>query len=142
MERFKNSEFGQGGYEDVEKQLGLFDADLVTEIRDERKSNIMYWFGRTFSKLAKEVTREPEDLAQVYRLTSAQIHGAWDLALDVTNPAPGQLDFRGYQNKAQLYYWSAELLDRVIQLYIQIWNEVAETVGAPIVVIGNMPKDK
>jgi hypothetical protein len=130
MEFVKDTEWGRGGYEDVEQRLELFDVELVLEIKKERKRS-MYWFGKNFSSLAKEVTRQPEDLAKVYHVVSAQAHGAWDLALDVINPAPGHLDFRGYQNKAQLYYWSAELLDRVYKLNVQIWNEIATAVDAP-----------
>jgi hypothetical protein len=89
------------------------------------------WFRSSFSKLAKTISKENEDLRMVYQIISADIHGAWGLAFEVANPKPGVLDFRGYPDNSTMYRWAAELLKQVMNLYIQLWNEVAVAMGAP-----------
>ena len=131
MKRFKDVDFAKNAYIEEQTHLSEYDPDLVAEIKKERKQRNLYWFGSSLTRLANSVSTESEDLAQAYRIISAQVHGSWDVTLDVANPQPGILDFRGYPNKAQLYYWASELLDQASNLYIQVWNEVAISVGAP-----------
>jgi hypothetical protein len=130
LDGFKQVDFAKGGHEEVDAQLARFAPELVEEVRRERQTGQLYWFGRSVTQLAREVTKPPEDMGQMYRLTSAQAHGSWDLALDVASPEPGKLDFRGYQNEAQMLYWAAEHVDLGTTLHLRSWNEVAEAVGA------------
>lgn len=136
MEPFKNREFAMQGYKEVSEQLAKYDAELVNEIRNEISRRIWYWFGRSFSQLADNVSKEGEDLNRVYHITSAQLHGSWDMTLRVTNPKPGVLEFREYPDEATLYEWAAESVDRGTQLYARIWNEIANATGAPLVSLG------
>lgn len=129
LERFRDADFAKGGHEEAEDRLGRFDPSLVDEVRGERKPGQLYWFGRSITGLAQEVNKPPEDMRQVYRITSAQVHGSWDLALDVVSPEPGSLDFRGYPNEAQMLYWAAEIVDRATSMHVRAWNEVADSVG-------------
>jgi hypothetical protein len=133
MERFKDAPFGRKGYLEIQEQLTHFDPGLVEEIRKDRGKKKMYWFGTSFTKLGSTLSRGEEDLGLLYRITSGQSHGSWDIALDVANPEPGHLDFRGYPNEAQLALWAADAVDQAMLLYHRLWNEVAEAVGAPLV---------
>jgi len=133
MEKVKEAPFARNGYLEVQDQLTHFDPDIVTEIRSDRKKRNMFWFGMPFTQLGATLSRDGEDLGQVYRIASGQSHGSWDIALDVANPEPGHLDFRGYPNDAQLALWAAETVDEAMVLYHKLWNEVAEAVGAPLI---------
>jgi len=130
LDILKDHDYIKGAYEEISEKLALYDENLVDEIKRERKKRINYWFGRSFSQLAKDVSREGEDLRSVYQIISADIHGAWDLTLDVDNPEPGVLNFRGYPDKTTMYIRAAEMLDQVTTLYMNLWNEIAESVGA------------
>jgi len=71
----------------------------------------------------------------VYRIVSGQLHGVWDLAIGVANPAPGTLDFRGYPDLDTMYRWAADLVDEATQWYVEVWNEAAIVVGAQKVLL-------
>jgi hypothetical protein len=126
----KDNDHMKGAYDEISEILTHHNQDIVSEIRKERKNRIYDWFGCSFSQLAKDVSREGENLRGAYQIISADIHGAWDLALGVNNPEPGVLDFRGYPNKATMYIRAADLLDQITTLYMNLWNEIAESVGA------------
>jgi len=133
LESTKQLDNVKKGYADMQERLTHFDKNIVDEIYSEnklrpRKNN---WFGSTYSELAKNVSKDGEDLRRVYQIISADIHGTWDLILEVANPKPGVLDFRGYPDKSTMYRWAAESLKQVMNLQIQLWNEVAVAVGAP-----------
>lgn len=117
-------------YKEVSNKLSRFDKELVDEIMKERKKRSYNWFGKTFSQLAKDVSREGEDLKSIYQIISADVHGTWNLAIDVDNPEPALLDFRGYPDETTLYIRSAETLYQVTNLYIKLWNVIAKSVGA------------
>ena len=120
-------------YDEIKQMLELYDDDLIQEIITDRKNRKYNWFGRSFSQLAKDISRNNEDLRSTYQIISADIHGIWDLSLDVRNPEPGVLDFRGYPDKATLFIRATELVDQVTTLFIKLWNEIAESVGAECV---------
>ena len=49
----------------------------------------------------------------------------------MTNPQPGELDFRGYVDQNDLYRRAAEGLEQATDIYEKLWNVIAESVGAP-----------
>ncbi len=126
----KDHEHIKSAHKEISDKLSKFDKNLIDEIMGEREKRSYHWFGRSFSQLAKDVSREAEDLRRVYQIISAEVHGTWDLTLDVNNPEPGLLDFRGYPNKTTLYIRAAEMLCQVTALYMNLWNEIAKSVGA------------
>ena len=63
-------------------------------------------------------------------LFSTEVHGKWDLVLEVDNPEPGVLDFRGYPDRTTLLKRTIEMVDQVTTLYMNLWDEIAESVGA------------
>ena len=130
MKSLKDHDLINRGYQQMMEQLETYNPKLVVQIREERSKN-WNWFGMSFSKLAHQVSKDGEDLKSAYHIISADLHGSWEVTLNVANPQPGVLDFRGYPDKATLYYWAAEVVDRASQLYLQTWNEVARSVGAP-----------
>ena len=132
---FKDTDVGKAGYEVISRQFANFDRDVIDEISAERAKGQLYWFGRSPSKLAKIVSRGAEDLKRLYHLVSAQAHGIWDVALEVTNPKPGSLFFRPYPDRATLFRWSANLVDQTTYLLVQIWNEIADATGAQSIII-------
>lgn len=131
LESLKDHDDVKNGYDYVLEQLTHHNQNTIDEIKSERERRIFNWFGRSFSKLAVDVSKEGEDLRGAYQLISADLHGTWRLALDVANPQPGILDFRGYPDKTTMYRWAADLLDQSTILYVNTWNEVAVVLGAP-----------
>jgi hypothetical protein len=121
------------GYYKAQEQLKKYDPHIITEIKQDRSKGKWYWFGKSFSKIAGIVSREGEDLKTLYQLQSADMHGSWGLTFGVSNPKLGSLDFRGYPDKATMYVWAADSLDLATQTFVNIWNDVATAVGAPIV---------
>lgn len=117
-------------FEEISKKLTQYDKNLVDEIIRERKNRLYNWFGISYSQLAQKLSREGENLRSAYQIISADVHGAWNLALDVSSPNPGVLDFRGYPDDTTLYIRAAETLDQVTSLYMNLWNEIAKSVGA------------
>jgi hypothetical protein len=130
MESIKENEYIRNAFKEVSDYLASFDDDLVIKYKDERDQRRNFWFGRSFSQLANELSQEGEDLRRIYQITSSDLHGVWDLILDVKNPAPGLLDFRGYPDKNTLFIRGVETLDQTTLLLIEMWNEVAKSVGA------------
>ena len=130
-EAFKQFRFGEKGHSEMLAHLSNYEPSLIQEIRRDRGKRVVNWFGMSFTRLGATVSRSAEDLATLYQMVSAQAHGSWDMVLDVVHPEPGKLDFRGYPNKAQLFLWGAELIDRVTRLQLSMWNEIAVAVGAP-----------
>lgn len=126
----KDDENMADAYKEVSNKLSSFDKELVNEIMKERKKGSFNWFGKAFSQLAKDVSREGEDLRSIYQIISAEVHGTWNLALDVGNPEPGLLVFRGYPDETTLYVRSAETLYQVTNYYMRLWNVIAKSVGA------------
>jgi hypothetical protein len=123
-------------YEEIATALSHCNSELVNEIKRERSKKRQYnWFGSSFSQLAENVNQSGEDLRRVYGIISADVHGTSRLALDVHNPKPGHLDFRGYPNVTTLYIRAAELISQIIGLYMNLWNEIAKSVGAQCVYI-------
>ncbi|MBI5962139.1 MAG: hypothetical protein HY863_01585 [Chloroflexi bacterium] len=131
LESSKDRDGIKNGYDDMLEQLACFDKNIIDEIKVEKKQRKHNWFGSNFSKLATNVSTEGQDLKLAYQVISNNIHGTWGLALEVANPEPGFLDFRGYPDKSTMYKWAADLLNQVMILYINMWNEIAVTVGAP-----------
>jgi len=131
MNLVKDDKHIQGVYKDTSELLSQVDKDLVEEIKNERGKRLFYWFGSSFSQLAKNVSRMGENLKAVYQIISADVHGSWNLALDVKHSKPGCLDFRGYPDKTTMYVRAAQKLYQVTNLYMNLWNEIAESVGAP-----------
>lgn len=126
----KDDENMADAYTEVSNKLSGFDKELVDEIMKERKKGSFNWFGKAFSQLAKDVSREGEDLRSIYQIISAEVHGTWNLALDVDNPEPDLLVFRGYPDETTLYIRSAEILYQVTNYYMRLWNVIAKSVGA------------
>jgi hypothetical protein len=126
----KDNEYINKANKEISEKLSSYDIDLIDDIRRERKKGIYYWFGRSFSQLAKNVSRAGEDLKSAYQIISADIHGTWNLTLDVNNPEPNILDFCGYPDKTTLFIRAAEMLYQVTSLFMNLWNEIAESVGA------------
>jgi hypothetical protein len=135
LENLKDNELVKSGYEKAKEQLSTYELDIVEAARKDRESRQLYWFGRTFSWLADQVSRGNEDYRGVYRITSGEIHGSWALTFGLANPAAGFLDFSGYPDKTTLYRWSAELVDRATLLYVETWNEISRAVDAPGVTV-------
>ena len=135
LEILKDHKLIKSGYEKAEEQLSTYELDIVEAARKDRKNRQLYWFGRSFSRLADQVSRGNEDFRGVYRITSGEIHGSWALTFGVANPAPGSLDFSGYPDKATLYRRAAELVDRATLLYVETWNEISRSVDAPGVTV-------
>jgi hypothetical protein len=126
----KDHENISDAYKEVSDKLSDLDNELIDEIMKERKKGLYNWFGKSFSQLAKDVSQEGEDLRSLYQIISAEVHGTWNLALDVDNPEPGLLDFRGYPDKTTLYIRTAETLYQVTNDYMRLWNIIAKSVGA------------
>ncbi len=133
MNPLKTEDFLSETYEKISKKLDHFDKLELDQIEKDRKKRNYYWFGCSFSELAKRVSKPNEDLRSVYKMISADIHGAYSLSLDVYQPEPDKLDFRGYPNKTTLYLRAAEMLDQITSLYMNLWNEIAIVVGAEMV---------
>ena len=123
----------EGGYIHVGEQYASYADDIRHEVEQERKDRNLYWFGRSLGELARQVSRGSEDLRKAYQLISADAHGVWALAIEVANPEPGVLDFRGYPDKATMYRWASDLLAEATRTYLATWNEIAEAVDAPAV---------
>ena len=129
VEKLKGYKFAQAGYAMMNSHLANYDSELIKEIQAERKKNF-YWFVSSFTTLATNVSKQGEDFAHVYKMTSAEAHGSWDVVLNVAEPEPGHLDFSGYPNRASLFVSGAESIDRTLRFFIKMWNEVAGDVGA------------
>jgi hypothetical protein len=130
MEVMKNHDYGKSGYDEINEKLAREEEGIVEEIRDRRKKRKFNWFSRSFSQLAKDVSKAGEDLKIVYQIISTEVHGKWDLVLEVDNPEPGVLDFRGYPDRTTLLKRTIEMVDQVTTLYMNLWDEIAESVGA------------
>jgi hypothetical protein len=130
MNVLKDHEQIKSAYKEVSDALTQFDKGLLDEITEERKKRQFNWFGGSFSQLAEHVNRTGEDLKRAYQIISSDVHGTWSLALDVRNPKPGHLDFRGYPDVTTMYIRSTEELYQNISLYLNLWNEIANSVGA------------
>lgn len=131
----------RAGYQTMTDQLSRYDPQLVAAIKAERSKQRFNWFATSFSDLARRVSRPGEDLASAYRIISGELHGVWDLTIGVVNPAPGNLDFRGYPDLATLYRWAADLVDEATLRYVQVWNEVAVLVGSEVVILDPGPQN-
>jgi hypothetical protein len=129
MEPFKEHDFAKAGWREMNDQLSRYDPNIVNEVK-VALSRRYYWFGRSFSGLARVVSKGAEDLEGAYHLSSTQLHGTWDLTLGASNPRPGRLDFREWPDKATLFGWAADIVDRGTQLCLRTWNEVARATGA------------
>jgi len=119
------------GYAELAAMKSRFPKPLVAQIEREMKKGKKFWHGLTQTELARRTSRGSQNLAAVFQIASSQLHGSWDVALGVTSPRPGVLDFRPYPDQATLYRWSADLVDRCTDFSIAIWNTVARAVGAP-----------
>lgn len=119
------------GYMKAQKHLENYDQQLIEKITRDRQNREWYWFGKSFSSVAKHVSRDSEDLQALYQLQSADLHGSWGLTFGVANPKPGSLDFRGYPDKVTMFGWAAESVDMATRLLLGIWNDIAQAVGAP-----------
>ncbi len=135
LKPLKDHEYIKDGYRNMCEKVSHFDKALVDIIYEERKKS-KNWFGMTFSKLAQTFNRPGEDLLGIYQITSTDVHGSWDLPLGVQNPEPGILDFRGYKDKTTMYVQAAERLFTTTGYYMNLWNEIAKTVGAEEVYYG------
>lgn len=118
------------GYKEISERLGGYSKNILKEIYDERRKGKYNWFGRSFSQLARDVSRSGEDLSRKYKLLSGDAHGTWDLALDVSFPSPGQINFRGYPDDTTYYIRTIDTLIEVMEQYMKVWNEIADSVGA------------
>lgn len=125
-----DNDFLKRGYEEISDSLEQFDIETVKDIIKKRKDHNYYWFGSSFSQLAKRVNRNSEDLSRAYQLISTDVHGSWSLAFDVQNLKPGILDFRGYPDRTTINIRTSEMLYQITTQYMDIWNEIAESVGA------------
>ena len=76
------------------------------------------------------IQKKGEKLDDVYRLLSTSAHGTWDLTLGVDSSSPGKLNFRGYPDKRIMYLRAAEEIDQAADLLLNLWNEIASSVGA------------
>jgi len=121
------------GYMEAQEQLKRYDQQIVDQIRRARSNKEWYWFGKSFSAVAKKLSSSSENLQALYQLHSADMHGSWGLTFGVANPKPGSLDFRGYPDKATMYKWAADSVDLATQMLKRIWNDIARAVGAPTV---------
>jgi hypothetical protein len=130
LSALKDHEQIKAAYVEVSEKLEKHDKEIVEEIIAERKKGKYTWFGSSYAKLAQTVSQPGEDLKSVYQIISSDVHGSWNLALDVRNPKPGHLDFRGYPDNATLYLRAAETVHQVTGRYMFLWNEIAESVGA------------
>ena len=130
MSVLKDHEKIKSTYKEISDALTQCDSELVNEINQARKKKQFKWFSGSFSQLAEKVSRTGEDLRRIYQMISADVHGTLNLALDVHNPKPGHLDFRGYPDVATLYLRATEMLYQVLTLYLNLWNEIAKSVGA------------
>ena len=135
LEPVKDHPHVQAGYAEMTEQLTKYDPQVLAEIRAQRGRGRHNWFGTTFTDLAASVSKPGEDLAAAYRLISAEMHDVWALAIGLTIPAPGSLDFRGYPDLDTMFSRAADLVDEATQRYVQIWNEVAILVDAQEVVL-------
>ncbi|HCK65281.1 MAG TPA: hypothetical protein DHW49_03370 [Anaerolineae bacterium] len=118
-----------GTFKKISDIVSSLDQDLINEIKSRRKKNTYNWFGKTFSQLAKDVSREGEDLRTIYQTISADVHGTWDIVLNVRSSSE-HIDFRGYPDMKTLYLRSAENLYQITNQYMELWNEIAKSVGA------------
>lgn len=123
-----NDQPNRDGYKEVLEHLAKFDGDFVIEIEKDYKNN-HNWFGTSFTQLGHSVNIGSEDLGNLYKFLSADSHGIFSVALEVSNPRPGFLDFRGYQNKAQYIYWVACELELATNLLLKVWNSSADVIG-------------
>lgn len=87
------------------------------------------WFEFSFSRLAKIVSRDGEDLQKAYQIISTEIHGIWTLS-GISISGEGIIDFRGYPDQKTRLLRAVELLFQVLVQYMNLWNEIAESVGA------------
>ena len=131
LEQFKDTDFGRQGYQEAIDQVAKYDDQIVKRAKRDRERRKWYWFGRSFSTLAREVAREGEDLEKLYHLTSAQAHGVWDVTFGVSSPEPGVLLFGESPDALTSLRWATELVDRATQQSVLIWNEIADATGAP-----------
>jgi len=133
LESIKDHPKVRPGYEEMTDLLSKYDSDVIEELEAQRAKGRHHWFGTSFTKLARRVSRSGENLASVYGILSSEHHGVWDLTIGVASPTPGELDFRGYPDIESNFQRAADLVDEATQRYVQIWNDVAQFVGAPSV---------
>jgi len=131
LQPVKNHPLAADGYAELSSMKSRFPKALTAQIESEMKKGKKHWHGLTETDLARRMSSGSQDLAALYRIASSQLHGSWDVALGVSSPRPGRLEFRPYPDQATLYRWSAELVDRCTEFCIALWNTVAKTVGAP-----------
>jgi hypothetical protein len=129
MEQFKGTDFGRQGFQEAMEQFAKYDDQIVKRAKRDRERRRWYWFGRSFSGLAREVTQEGEDLEKLYHLASAQAHGVWDVTFGVSIPEPGVLLFGESPDAITSLRWATELVDRATRQSLLIWNEIAEATG-------------
>lgn len=129
LDSLKDHDLVSKGFQVMTEQLSMHDPDLISKIQSERKNN-QNWFQKSFTGLAKQVSKNGEELATVYKITSAELHGDYDLTLSVCLTPEG-IDCRGYPDTATMQTWAAELVDRATLLFVGVWNDIANAVGAP-----------
>jgi len=117
--------------QDVKEILLNYESSFINEIKDKRKNNKKkQWFEMSYSDLARCLSTEGENLRGVYQILSADVHGHWNLLLDVQLSESGNLDFRGYSNKTQLFLGAADSLYQMSGFMLKSWDEIAEFVQA------------
>jgi len=131
MEIFRDDEFAQKGISEMEERLKYFSPEIIQEIQDEKR---FYWFGKSFSQLASEVSTTDNDFKALYGLVSAHAHGIWDIILGVSNPQDSVLRISQYQNKNQKADFGRLLIEEATIMFRQTWNAIAVAVGAPLMI--------
>lgn len=126
----KDHPFIKPNYDEMIGFIDDYDPGIIEEIYKDRKKGQYRWFGRTYTSLAKEVSKDGDKLDDLYRILATSAHGSWDLALGVDYSKPGTLNFRGYSDKRTMYLRAAEEIDQATKHFLNLWNEVAESVGA------------
>lgn len=85
----------------------------------------------SYTKLAKKFSKNDQNLEALWQISSATTHRAFDPVLNVNTSEPGVITFRGYPDLLTMYRHAKNQVEEANNIFVQIWNDIAEDVGAP-----------
>lgn len=129
LQMLKDHESIKDEYRKILDKVSQYDKVIIEKIYKDRKKS-KNWFGMTYSNLAQYFSEPGENLVGIYKVTSTDVHGSWDILFGVRSPEPGIIEFRSYKDKTTKDLQAAERLFTTTGYYINAWNQIAKVIGA------------